>query len=159
MTNTLSPGVGRGYGSDYCRVGGVKYFQDGRLVYRLAFRRLSHRRGIEASRSMPQEFLNELIHHQKNGDHIVVHCNGDAAIESVIQAMELAQEAHPREDTRHMLIHCQMAHDHHIDRRKPGVIPSYYQSCLLLGDRHKNIFMGRAARIDPLGSPRKGLKA
>ena len=24
-------GVGRGYGSDYCRVGGVKYFQDGSI--------------------------------------------------------------------------------------------------------------------------------
>lgn len=160
-------GVGKGYGSDYVRVGGVKYFQDGSIQGFTGWLLDDyHTRPGHRSQSIhTQEFLNErFIHHQKNGDHIVVHCNGDAAIESVMQALEAAQAAHPREDTRHMLIHCQMAHDHHIDRMKAlGVIPSYFINHVYYwGDRHKNIFMGpeRAARIDPLGSSlRKGLKS
>lgn len=160
-------GVGRGYGSDYCRVGGVKYFQDGSIQGFTGWLLDDyHTRPGHRSQSIhTQEFLNErFVHHQKNGDHIVVHCNGDAAIESVMQALEAAQEAHPREDTRHMLIHCQMAHDHHIDRMKAlGVIPSYFINHVYYwGDRHKNIFMGpeRASRIDPLASSlRKGLKS
>ncbi|MGB1251314.1 MAG: amidohydrolase [Candidatus Promineifilaceae bacterium] len=160
-------GVARGYGSDYCRVGGVKYFQDGSIQGFTGWLLEDyHTRPGHRSQSIhTQEHLNErFVHHQKNGDHIVVHCNGDAAIESVIQAMELAQEKHPREDTRHMLIHCQMAHDHHIDRMKAlGVIPSYFINHVYYwGDRHRDIFMGpeRATRIDPLGtSLRKGLKS
>ncbi|MEM7118437.1 MAG: amidohydrolase [Chloroflexota bacterium] len=159
-------GVAKGYGSDYVRVGGVKYFQDGSIQGFTGWLLDDyHTRPGHRSQSIhTQEYLNErFIMHQKNGDHIVVHCNGDAAIESVIQAMEAAQAAHPREDTRHMLIHCQMAHDHHIDRMIDlGVIPSYFTNHVYYwGDRHKNIFMGpeRASRIDPTGtSLRKGLK-
>ncbi len=147
-------------------VGGVKYFQDGSIQGFTGWLLDDyHTRPGHRSQSIhTQEFLNErFIHHRKNGDHIVVHCNGDTAIESVMQALEAAQAAHPREDTRHMLIHCQMAHDHHIDRMKAlGVIPSYFINHVYYwGDRHKNIFMEpeRAAHIDPLGSSlRKGLK-
>ena len=159
-------GVAKGYGSAYVRVGGVKFFQDGSIQgFTGALLEDYHTRPGHRSQFIhSQETLNEkFIHHQGNGDHIVVHCNGDAAIESVLQAMEAAQAAHPREDTRHMLIHCQMAHDDHIDRMIAlGVIPSYFSNHVYYwGDRHKNIFLGpeRAARIDPLGtSLKKGLR-
>ena len=150
-------GVAKGYGSHYVKVGGVKYFQDGSIQgFTGALIEEYHTKpGHFGDLIYPQEVLNEkFIYHQGNGDHIVVHGNGDRAIESILQAFEAAQEAHPRENTRHMLIHAQMAHDDHILRmKKLGIIPSYFINHVYYwGDRHKNIFMGpeRAARVDPL---------
>lgn len=159
-------GVAKGYGSHYVKVGGVKYFQDGSIQgFTGALIDEYHTRpGHFGDLIYPQEVLNEkFMYHQKNGDHIVVHGNGDRAIESILQAFELAHEAYPREDARHMLIHAQMSHDDHIDRMKAlNIIPSFFINHVYYwGDRHKNIFMGpeRAARIDPLGtSLRKGLR-
>ncbi|MEM7345744.1 MAG: amidohydrolase family protein, partial [Chloroflexota bacterium] len=108
----------------------------------------------------PQEKLNEMIcEYHKRGNQVVIHGNGDGAIESILQAFELAQEQFPREDPRHMLIHCQMASDDHIEQMKRlGVIPSYFINHVYYwGDRHKKLFLGpeRAARINPLGSSKR----
>lgn len=152
-------GVAKGYGSHYFKIGGVKFFQDGSIQgFTGALLDDYHTRpGWRGELIYPQEVLNEkFLYHQKNGDHIVVHGNGDAAIESILQAFEAAHEAHPRKDSRHMLIHCQMAHQDHIERmHKLGIIPSYFINHIYYwGDRHHNIFIGpeRAARMDPLGS-------
>ena len=158
-------GMAKGFGSHYFKVGGVKYFQDGSIQgFTGALLDDYHTRpGWRGELIYPQEVLNEkFAYHQKNGDHIVVHGNGDAAVESILQAFELANEAYPREDSRHMMIHGQMAHDDHIDRmKKLGVIPSYFINHIYFwGDRHKALFIGpeRAARMNPLGtSLKKGL--
>jgi predicted amidohydrolase YtcJ len=104
----------------------------------------------------------EILAYHKRGEHISVHANGDASIEAVITAFEKAQQAHYRKDTRHMLIHCQMAHEDHIHRMKAaGVIPSFFGMHInYYGDRHVDIFLGqeRAERLDPCGdADRAGL--
>ena len=158
-------GVAKGYGSHYFKVGGVKYFQDGSIqgLYRgLAGRlphpaRLAERPHLSPGRTQrevplsPKKWRSHRRAWQRRRRHRVD-----------LQALELAHEAHPREDARHMLIHCQMAHDDHIDRmKKLGVIPSYFINHIYYwGDRHKKLFIGpeRAARMDPLGtSLKKGL--
>ncbi|MBV7331344.1 amidohydrolase [Chloroflexi bacterium TSY] len=154
-------GVGRGFGSRYFKIGGVKFFQDGSIqgLTGALLDDYHNKPGWRSELIYPQEQLNEMFcHHQKNGHQIVVHGNGDAAIESILQAFELAQKKYPREDTRHMLIHCQMANPdrHHIERIVAlGVIPSYFINHIYYwGDRHKKLFVGpeRAARMNPLGS-------
>ena len=158
-------GVAKGTGSHYVKVGGVKFFQDGSIQgFTGALLDDYHSRsGWRGELIYPQAELNEKIaYHHQNGDHIVIHGNGDAAIESILQAFEAAQAAHPRQDSRHMLIHCQMAHDDHIDRmQRLGIIPSYFINHIYYwGDRHVKLFVGpeRAARMNPLGtSLRKGL--
>ncbi|MEZ4605713.1 MAG: amidohydrolase [Deinococcales bacterium] len=158
-------GMAKGFGSNYIRAGAVKYFQDGSIqgLTGALLDDYHNKAGWRGELIYPQTELEEkFLYHQQNGDQIVVHGNGDAAIESIITALEKAQAAHPREDCRHMLIHCQMAHDDHIERMKAlGIVPSYFVNHVYYwGDRHKRLFIGpeRASRIDPLGSSlRKGL--
>ena len=152
-------GVAKGFGSRYFRIGGIKFFQDGSIqgLTGALLDDYHNKPGWRSELIYPQEVLNEkLVHHHKNGDHIVIHGNGDAAIESILQALELAQEQYPRQDARHMLIHCQMAHPDHITRmKKLGVIPSYFINHVYYwGDRHVKLFLGpeRAARLEPLAS-------
>lgn len=107
-----SLGTAKRFGSHFFKIGGVKLFQDGSIQgYTGALlNEYRTRPGWKGELIYPQQVLNEKIaYHHNNGDQIVIHGNGDAAIESIIQAFEAAQAVHPREDTRHMLIHCQMA--------------------------------------------------
>jgi len=154
-------GFRSGFGSNYFRIGGVKWFQDGSIqgLTGALLDDYHEKPGWRSELIYPQEQLNEMFcEAQAAGEHIIVHGNGDAAIESILQALELAQEKHPREDNRHMLIHCQMANPayNHIERIIAlGVIPSYFINHIYYwGDRHKDIFIGpeRAARLNPLGS-------
>ncbi len=90
------------------------------------------------------------------GDQMYIHCNGDQAIEDVLDAIEIVQEKHPREDPRHVAIHAQMTREDQLDRMKElGIIPSFFiLHTYYWGDRHRDIFMGpeRAARMSPLKS-------
>jgi predicted amidohydrolase YtcJ len=114
----------------------------------------------EEQRHLNRGDLDELVakYHQK-GLQIAVYSNGDAAIESVIAAIEGAQKAYPQNDMRHMIIHCQTASDDHIQRMvQLGIVPSFFANHVYYwGDRHESLFLGpqRAARIDPLGSSLK----
>lgn len=152
-------GIGKGFGSNCFRIGGVKFFQDGSIqgLTGALLDDYYNKPGWRSELIYPQEQLNEMFcEAQAAGDHIVVHGNGDAAIESILQAFELAQEKHPREDNRHMLIHCQMPNPayNHIERiTKLGVVPSYFINHVYYwGDRHRTLFLGpeRAARMEPL---------
>ena len=86
---------------------------------------------------------------------VVKRDNGDAAIEAVIIAFEKAQKIKFRKNTRHMIIHCQMAHEDHISRMKAvGIIPSFFGMHVhYFGDRHRDLFLGnsRATRLNPCG--------
>lgn len=157
--NLLNAGMGRGFGSDFLRIGAVKMFQDGSIQGLTAALTEGYhcRNDWEGDLIMPQEEINDLVsrYHEK-GLQIAVHANGDAAIESVIIAFEKAQEKNPQTDLRHMIIHCQMASDDQITRMKTlELIPSYFPNHVYYwGDRHESLFIGpqRAARIDPLSS-------
>ncbi|MEM7126963.1 MAG: amidohydrolase [Chloroflexota bacterium] len=155
-------GIGKGFGSRYFQLGGIKWFQDGSIqgLTGALIEDYHNKPGWRSELIYPQEQLNDMFcDYQSRGHHIIVHGNGDAAIESILQAFEMAQSKHPRQDNRHMLIHCQMAHPNHIERITDlGVIPSYFINHIYYwGDRHKSMFIGpeRAARMNPLGSSLK----
>jgi len=90
------------------------------------------------------------------GLQIAIHGNGDACIDDILYAFEEAQKAFPRKDTRHIVVHAQMARDDQLDRMKAlGVTPSFFSlHTYYWGDRHMNIFMGpdRARRMSPAKS-------
>ena len=102
-----------------------------------------------------EEFAALVLKYHQAGHHMSIHGNGDAAIETIIEAVEEAQKVAPRADARHMLIHCQMAHSSHLRRiKKIGMIPSFFAMHVHnWGDRHYEKFLGpeRANRIDPAG--------
>lgn len=90
------------------------------------------------------------------GYQIAIHGNGDAAIDDVLYAFDQALAAHPRDDSRHIIIHAQMAREDQLDRMAAdGIIPSFFNlHTYYWGDRHWTIFMGpeRAAQMSPAGS-------
>jgi predicted amidohydrolase YtcJ len=105
----------------------------------------------------PRAALTEqVIRWHRDGRQIAVHGNGDAAIDDILDAFEAAQRAAPRADTRHVIVHAQMARDDQLDRmQRLGVIPSFFVlHTYYWGDRHRDIFLGpeRAARISPTRS-------
>jgi len=106
---------------------------------------------------IPRETLIENVSRlHAAGWQVAVHGNGDASIDDILDAFEEAQRRHPREDTRHVVIHAQMARDDQLDRmRELGVIPSFFMlHTYYWGDRHRDLFMGpeRAARMSPARS-------
>jgi len=106
---------------------------------------------------IPRETLIENVSRlHAAGWQVAVHGNGDASIDDILDAFTEAQRRHPREDTRHIVIHAQMARDDQLDRmRELGVIPSFFSlHTYYWGDRHRDLFMGpeRAARMSPARS-------
>jgi predicted amidohydrolase YtcJ len=156
---------GVGMGKRRVVAGGVKLFVDGSIQTNTAALLSPYKNtpDFKGELVMSQGEVEEaVLKYHKRGDHISVHANGDAAIEAVVTAFEKAQKVNFREDTRHMVIHCQMAHRGHIDRmKKAGVIPSFFGMHVhYYGDRHVAIFLGqeRASRISPCGdAERAGL--
>lgn len=87
------------------------------------------------------------------GHQAVCHCNGDAAIDDYLDAIEEAQKLYPRENERPIIIHAQTARRDQIKRmKKLHATPSFFQiHTYYWGDRHMNIFLGpeRGANISP----------
>jgi predicted amidohydrolase YtcJ len=152
-------GLGSGFGSKFMKLGSVKLFQDGSIqaVTAALMDPYLNRPGFRGHALMPQETLNARVKkYHEAGLQIAIHANGDRAIESVLEAIEKACEAYPRQDHRHMIIHCQLASQDHVRRmNRAGVIPSYFINHIYFwGDRHVTEFLGRkrAQIMDPLGS-------
>ncbi len=124
----LRPGAG--FESEWFKIGGVKLFQDGSIQAHTAaldepYHDSHHIRG---DLIIEQKTLDELVEkYHGEGIQMAVHCNGERAIESVLDAMEKAASRQPGRTNRHMLIHCQLASRRQIARMKRlGIIPSYF---------------------------------
>ena len=104
----------------------------------------------------PQALHEAVLQRHKEGWQIAIHGNGDAAIEENINAIEAAQKAYPRNDARHVIVHCQTAREDQLDRmQRLGIIPSFFAThTFFWGDRHRDLFLGphRAERVDPCNS-------
>jgi len=106
---------------------------------------------------IPREQLFELVdRYHSAGLQLAMHGNGDASIEDILDAVAAAQAKTPRTDTRHIIIHAQMARPDQLDRMKQlGLVPSFFSlHTFYWGDRHRTVFMGpeRAARMSPAAS-------
>lgn len=144
-------------------MGGVKMIFDGSIqVYTAYLSKPYYKTGKYAADhrgycSINQERLSAYVKKVHNaGLQCVIHGNGDAAIDEILQAYQAAQEENPRLDSRHLIIHCQTAREDQLDKIKAlGVIPSFFAlHTYYWGDRHRDTFLGpeRALRIDPCKS-------
>lgn len=152
-------GMITGFGSPMVRVSGPKLFNDGSIqAYTAALGEpYFDRPDLQPGTIMPEaEIAEQLIAYHRDGYQITYHGNGDAGIEVMIAAIEKAQELYPREDPRHIILHCQTASDVQLARmKKAGIVPSFFGLHIwYYGDRHHDVFLGpeRAARLDPSGS-------
>jgi len=110
-----------------------------------------------------EEMVSLVSRFHKAGLQIAIHGNGDAAIDNIIHAISEAQKEHPRDDARHIIIHCQTVRDDQLDEiKRLGITPSFFSAhAYYWGDRHRNTFLGpeRADRLNPAKSAaEKGIR-
>jgi predicted amidohydrolase YtcJ len=165
-----SPSFVTGFGDDHLKIGPAKIIVDGSIQgytgwlakpYHVPFKGDSSYRGYPVT--APEKLNRLVLEAHKAGCQIAAHGNGDAAIDAILDAYQLAHKEFPRPDARHRIEHCQMAREDQLDRMAElKVSPSFFAShTYYWGDRHKAIFMGpeRAQRISPLKSAlKRGIK-
>jgi len=149
--------------TDRLIIGPVKIVADGSIQgytgylsepYYVPYKGDASYRGYPA---VPREKLIAMVaDFHKAGMQLAVHGNGDASIDDILDAFEMALEQRPAADPRLILIHAQMAREDQLARMKAlGVTPSFFSAhTYYWGDRHRDIFMGpeRAARMSPTKS-------
>lgn len=149
---------------NHLKIGGFKITQDGSPQGRTAFLSKPYFKvptGEKADyRGYPvlsQDDLNKWIEAAyKNLVQVMVHCNGDAAADMMIKAVEKAQDRYGKENIRPVMIHAQTVREDQLDKMKAlGITPSFFSAhTYYWGDWHRDVTLGpeRAARISPLAS-------
>lgn len=139
------------YNTERLEMGAVKIVADGSIQgytgylsrpYHTPFHGNPDYRGYPA---VPREKLfAQVLDLHRAGYQIAIHGNGDESIEDIIDAFEAAQQAHPVDDPRMILIHSQMAREDQVARMADlGITPSFFTAhTWYWGDRHRDIFMG-----------------
>ena len=148
------------YSSDQLVMGAVKIVADGSIQgftgylsqpYHTPYHDDESYRGYPAV--LRERLFEQVEALHRAGFQIAIHGNGDQSIEDILDAFEAAQQVHPVQDPRMILIHSQMAREDQVARMKDlGVTPSFFTAhTWYWGDRHRDIFMGpeRAAVMSP----------
>jgi predicted amidohydrolase YtcJ len=148
------------YDSEIFQIGAAKIIGDGSIQgytahltepYHVPFKDDKGYRGYPVTERKVMVELVKKFH--RAGRQIAIHGNGDATIDDIIYAIEQAQKEYPREDHRHIIVHCQTARNDQLDDMKRlGITPSFFSAhAYYWGDRHYNIFLGpeRACRQNP----------
>jgi predicted amidohydrolase YtcJ len=146
--------------TDMFQVGAAKIIGDGSIQgytahltepYHVPFNDDTEYRGYPVTERKVMVELVKKFH--RAGSQLAIHGNGDATIDDIIYAIDLAQKEYPREDHRHIIVHCQTARfDQLAEMKRLGITPSFFSAhAYFWGDRHYNIFLGpeRAGRQNP----------
>ncbi len=104
--------------------------------------------------TLPQPAVDALVAgYLAAGLPMLVHCNGDAAAQMLIDAVARAPEGAASADHRTVMIHAQTVREDQLDRMQTlGIVPSYFSAhTFYWGDWHRDSVLGpeRAARISP----------
>ena len=125
--------------TDRFSMGPLKLLGDGALGARTAFlsRPYGDKPDTRGFSVFSAEQFEELIGcAHEHGMQVAVHCIGDACLDLVLDAMEKAQSAHPRSDTRHGIVHCQITRPDQLRRIAQNRLHVYAQSIFLDYDIH-----------------------
>jgi len=154
-----------GYTQDYqdgMRVAGVKFVLDGSPQGRTAWLTEPYTEGPPGAPAdyvaypmvPPERYITEVARLIKAGIPVIVHANGDAAIDLMIEGVDQALAGEPK-DHRSVTIHAQLTREDQLDEMKRlGIIPSFFAAHpFFWGDWHRESFGDdRAMRISPLQS-------
>ena len=123
-------GIYRGFGDDWLRLCGLKYFFDGAISARTAavsepYLNKPDFYGVMATtRKIATEVLSAAY---EKGYRISAHANGDRAINLYLDIMEKLQTKYPRDDPRNRDIHCTVVNPEIIARiKKFGILPTIF---------------------------------
>ena len=164
----LEPDISRGPGAlewprtPYFKLGPRKLFTDGAFQFQTAYLTVPYHKPVDpqAPCGMAYIEMDELCRQVSKlhcmGFQIHCHCNGDAGADMFLEAVAQAQDAAPRADHRHTIIHGQTMRDEQLERCAAlGVTVSFFSAHIhYWGDRHHDTFLGpeRAMRISPAAS-------
>jgi predicted amidohydrolase YtcJ len=150
--------------NNHWRVGGVKLGLDGSPQGKTAYLTepyfkvpANQNADYRGYPTLKQEEVNRYMElFYDKGWHPLVHANGDAAAQWMIDAVALASRKHGIDDRRTTMIHAQTVRDDQLERmRDLQIIPSFFVShTYFWGDWHRDSVLGpkRAARISPVKS-------
>jgi predicted amidohydrolase YtcJ len=130
VPNLDKVGIYRGFGDDWLRLCGVKFFFDGAISARTAAvsEPYLNKPGFCGVFATTPEIAREtLTDAYKRGYRLSAHANGDRAIDLYLDIIEELQTKYPREDPRNRDIHCTVVNQKIIERiKKLGVLPTIF---------------------------------
>ncbi len=147
------------------RIGGVKMLMDGSPQGKTAFFTTPYLTGGPSGQqdwrgepSFPQSTLNEMVKKVYDGGAtLFVHCNGDAAIDALLEAHRYASGDDPTKPRGTVGVHSQFIRHDQLEKYKAwGITPSFFTlHCFYFGDTHvANRGAAQADLISPLKSAR-----
>ncbi len=128
-----------GVGSECFRIGPLKLLGDGALGARTAYLSIPYQDDPEAkglSVFTPEEFDALIGYAHEQGMQVAVHCIGDACLDLVLGSLDKALSAHPRQDHRHGIVHCQITRPDQLKEIAEKKLHVYAQSIFLDYDIH-----------------------
>jgi predicted amidohydrolase YtcJ len=148
------------------RIGGVKIVADGSPQGRTAFFTTPYLTGGPDGRkdwrgepSFPQPVINEMVKKVYDGGAtLFVHCNGDAAIDSLLEAHRVASGNDPAKPRGTVGVHSQFIRRDQLEKFKAwSITPSFFTlHCFYFGDVHvANRGEAQAGFISPMKSARQ----
>jgi len=152
--------------TDQRHIGAIKLIADGSIQGFTGY--LTHpyhspHKGDDLYRGYPRIALDELKRKIFNiaqaGFQAVIHGNGDASIDDILEAIDYVQSTLGQPVKRTILIHAQMARPDQLKRMQQlDVTPSFFVAhTYYWGDQHRDVLIGseRARHISPLRSAEK----
>lgn len=152
MKTWRDAGLKPGIGDDRYRISAIKAWTDGSNQAQTGYMREPYLHSTSRGQlNYTQEALTASIQEAHElGWQVCVHSNGDAAIDTTLNAYASVLQQTPRADHRHRIEHCSLLHDEQIVRmRNLGLSPSF-----LIGHVH---YWGRAFKDRVLGPQRAEL--
>ncbi len=151
---------------EHFRIGGYKIVLDGSPQGRTAWMETPYRDQEPPYRgygTMSDEAVRAAVRlAAEHGMQILAHCNGDAAAEQFILAVEAVSRELPVKEIRPVMIHAQLLRPDQLERVAAlGIIPSFFVAHVYhWGDAHiRNFGRERASIISPAGSAlRQGIR-
>lgn len=146
--------------SEHITLGPRKLLTDGSFLMRTAYLTDPYHTGKDGGDPdcglpyMEREVLfSEVQKLHDLGFQIHTHCNGDAASDMYLDAIDTALQANPRQDHRHTIIHGQVMRQDQLKRcANLGVTVSFFPAHVFYwGDKHYSDFLGpeRSQNISP----------
>lgn len=121
-------GLKPSFGDDRFRVDGIKAWSDVSLQAGTGYLRAPYLGGTNrGALNYTSEALTDTIRRaHKQGWQVGVHSNGDAGIETTLQAFQIVLRETPRVDHRHRIEHCTIMRPEHIAKMAElGISPSF----------------------------------
>ena len=127
-----------GAGTDLFRIGPLKMLGDGALGSRTAHLSSPYPGTEDCGFNLfSDEHMNSMVSYAHNhGMQVAIHAIGDACLDQVLNAVELALRENPRTDHRHGVVHCQASRPDQLERIAQLNMHVYAQSIFLDYDNH-----------------------